>query len=294
MKKKSNQFLIITYAICWSMMAVFYLFGGTIKSKGFMFISLVFMITPALITVVIQKYFYKENVAESLQVKFNINIWFLIAIFAPIIISIAAFGTGLLFNGVEYSPDLSGMYERMKEFVDPDKIEQMKLGYATLPMHPFWISVAQAIVAGATINAVFAFGEELGWRGLLQKEYKHMGFWKSNIKIGIIWGIWHAPIILGGYNYPGHPRIGALMMVAFCLLYSPIISFVRIKAKSVIAAAIFHGTINASIGLSFMLLKGGNDLTVGGLGAAGLLVLLVVDIGIYFFGKNINTELSEL
>lgn len=30
---------------------------------------------------------------------------------------------------------------------------------------------------------------------------------------GVIWGIWHVPVIVQGHNYPGHPWIGIPMMV---------------------------------------------------------------------------------
>ena len=83
--------------------------------------------------------------------------------------------------------------------------------------------------------------EEIGWRGLLQRELGFMEFWKSSLTIGVIWGIWHAPIILQGHNYPEHPVIGVFMMTIWCILLAPIFSYIRLKSKSVIAAAIMHG-----------------------------------------------------
>ncbi|MCD6473172.1 hypothetical protein J7K55_08745 [Candidatus Aerophobetes bacterium] len=53
------------------------------------------------------------------------------------------------------------------------------------------------------------------------------------------------------------------MMVVFCLLLAPIFSYVRLKAKSVIAAAIIHGSLNATSGIAIMVIKEGNDLLVG-------------------------------
>jgi membrane protease YdiL (CAAX protease family) len=113
-----------------------------------------------------------------------------------------------------------------------------------------------------------------------------MGFWKSSAVIGLTWGIWHAPIILQGYNYPNHPIIGLFMITILTLLLSPIFSYVRLKAKSVIAASIIHGSFNAFAGLSFLMLKGGNDLIVGVLGLAGFIVLAIVDIGIFLYDPH--------
>lgn len=53
---------------------------------------------------------------------------------------------------------------------------------------------------GATVNAVFAFGEEFGWRGYLLWELAPWGFWRASFAIGVVWGLWHAPIIVAGYR----------------------------------------------------------------------------------------------
>jgi len=145
-------------------------------------------------------------------------------------------------------------------------------------------------VAGITINAIAGFGEELGWRGLLQKELGYLGFWRSSAVIGIIWGIWHAPIIIQGYNYPQHPLAGVFMMTVFTLLLSPIFGYVRLKARSVIAAAIIHGSLNATAGLAIMVVAGGNDLMIGVTGLAGFIVLLIVNIAIFVYDRFLTRD----
>ena len=120
---------------------------------------------------------------------------------------------------------------------------------------------AGGLVAGVSINAVAGFGEELGWRGFLQKELAFLGFWRSSLLIGVVWGLWHAPLILQGHNYPQHRIAGVFMMTILCVLLAPIFGYVRIKAHSVIAAAIIHGTFNATYGLAITLVRGGSDLT---------------------------------
>ncbi|MFW6136657.1 MAG: CPBP family intramembrane glutamic endopeptidase, partial [Candidatus Aminicenantaceae bacterium] len=79
----------------------------------------------------------------------------------------------------------------------------------------------QGLAAGVTANAVAAFGEELGWRGFLQKEFSGFGFRKASFLIGVIWGIWHASLILLGHNYPHTPIAGVFMMVVWCVLFGP-------------------------------------------------------------------------
>jgi len=133
----------------------------------------------------------------------------------------------------------------------------------------------------------------------LQKELGYRGFWRSSIFIGVIWGVWHAPIILQGHNYPEHPVIGVFMMIVWTILLAPIFSYVRLRAKSVIAAAIIHGSLNGTFGLSIMVVKGGNDLLIGVTGIAGFIVLLFVNIGLFIYDrflakKPISLILSEI
>ena len=63
-----------------------------------------------------------------------------------------------------------------------------------------------------------------------------------------------------------------------------------IKSKSVITAAIFHGTNNAIAGISVLYLVGGNDITNGITGIAGLIALLLGNIVFYLFDKYITKE----
>ena len=109
------------------------------------------------------------------------------------------------------------------------------------------------------------------------------GFWKSAIFIGFIWGIWHAPLILMGHNYPGYEVPGAFMMTLWCILLSPVFSYITIKANNVIAAAILHGSLNAVAGLAIMPLTGSAPLLTGVMGLAGFLVLVILNLAILFF-----------
>ena len=245
------------------------------------------MFIPMIVAIVVQKLIYKEPVKGPLGISFKLNRWFIIAWLLPPIVAFATMGISLLFPGVQYSPEMAGMMELFKDTLTPEQLQQMESETAALSVHPIWIGLLQGLIAGVTVNAVAGFGEELGWRGFLQKELGFLGFWKSSALIGLVWGVWHAPIILQGHNYPQHPVAGVFMMIVFTLLISPIFSYIRLRAKSVIAAAIAHGTLNGTAGLAIMVLKGGNDLTVGVTGLAGFIVLFLVNIGIFMHNRYV-------
>lgn len=116
-----------------------------------------------------------------------------------------------------------------------------------LPSGAFWALVAWGIVVviGATFNAVFGLGEEFGWRGYLLWELAPLGFWKASLAIGAVWGVWHAPLILAGHNYPSFPIIGVGAFTIACIALAPLFTYIVIRSKSVLPAAIFHGVFNA-------------------------------------------------
>ena len=126
------------------------------------------------------------------------------------------------------------------------------------------IQIAQALLLGPLINIIFAMGEELGWRGFLLPCLLPLGQWKALLISGFIWGIWHAPAIAQGHNYPDHPILGILLMTVFCILLGIIIGWMYLKTRSPWVAALAHGAINAWAGLPFLFLKPGFDTALGG------------------------------
>ena len=288
--KKALTFIGLTFFLSYLLAFLYFVFGGEWVMPGSLIVATIYMFIPMVVAFVVQKLIYKEPIKKPLGISFKLNRWFFVAWLLPPVIAFATIGVSLLFPGVEYSPSMAGMFDRFGALLTPEELEQMQNQVATFPVHIIWIVLLQGLLAGISINAVAGFGEELGWRGFLQKEFAYMGFWKSSAVIGIIWGVWHAPLILQGHNYPQNPLAGVFMMIIFTLLLSPIISYVRLKANSVIAAAIMHGSINGTLGLSIIVIKGGNDLTVGGTGLSGFIVLVITIIGLFVYDRAFAKE----
>jgi len=140
------------------------------------------------------------------------------------------------------------------------------------------VLILSALMAGATVNLLAALGEELLWRGYLWEKLKERGFWPASLEIGFWWGLWHAPLILAGHNYPREPLLGVPMMILFTLALTPGLLWVREKAGSVLAAALFHGTLNAIAGLSLLLVERTHDLLIGVVGLPGLFLLSLFNL----------------
>src|ERR1700689_1899705 len=69
---------------------------------------------------------------------------------------------------------------------------------------PFGIGLYFLVVAttGVIQNCATTLGEEIGWRGFLVPELaKRFSFTSTAVLSGVIWALWHVPIIVfAGYN----------------------------------------------------------------------------------------------
>lgn len=287
---KTNLFYILTAAISLIAAGSFYLSGASYSSTAGLVMAIVYMFIPTMAVLIVEKLIYKEAIQKRLLISFKLNKWFVIAWLTPPVIAISAMGIALLFQGISYTPGMEGMFDRFESMLTPEQMQEMHDSFDKMPFHPMWLTLLQGLLAGITINAIAGFGEELGWRGFLLRQFENQAFFKATLVIGFVWGIWHAPLILMGHNYPTYPVFGVLMMIVWCILLSPLFLYITIKARSVIAAAILHGTLNATAGLSIMTLEGGNELIVGVTGLAGFIALALVTAVFFLYDTYISKE----
>lgn len=137
-------------------------------------------------------------------------------------------------------------------------------------------SLVQAFIAGMTINGVFAFGEEYGWRGVLAEELRPLGVVKANLVIGVIWGLWHAPLIALGHNYGAAWLPGIFMFVLITTPLSFILWWARERSTWLPTAAVVHGAFNGFAGIYALLVAGGDVLLAVPVGVFGAVALAIV------------------
>ncbi len=286
---KTSLFLIFTFGISYSMAGLFFLMGGEYATTSGTILAITYMFVPTLSVLLVEKLVYHEKIRERLLISFKINRWFFVAWLLPPVLTFLTVGISLLFPNVSYTPGMEGLLARFEGTITPGQLDEMKQSLETMPLPPVLLILLQGLLAGITINAIAGFGEELGWRGFLVHQFKNLNFWKAALVIGFIWGVWHAPIILMGHNYPQHPVAGAFMMTLWCILLSPLFLYITIKTKSVIAAAVMHGTLNAVAALAIMTIEGGSDLLTGLTGLAGFIAVGFA-VGAFFIYDNFITR----
>lgn len=133
------------------------------------------------------------------------------------------------------------------------------------------LTLLAALAAGPTVNAIVALGEEVGWRGyMLDTLRRRYSLGVSGTLVGVTWGLWHAPLVLAGYDYrlplpgsrPSQQPGGPEALLTFTLLTTALgilLAVLREASGSVYTPAAAHGTVNAVAGL-YAVLTGGSRL----------------------------------
>src|SRR5262249_40903260 len=102
------------------------------------------------------------------------------------------------------------------------------------------------------------------WRGYLLPRLAPLGGGRAAILTGIVWGLWHAPIIVTKeYNYPGHPWLGALAMVLFTTVLGVVFAWLRFRSGSVWPPALAHAALNAQAGFGLLVLTPSPNSLIG-------------------------------
>lgn len=244
-------FVILTFALSWGW-AVFAHQTGFVKfpfqasDPGIYPFLLVFMCGPGLAAIILSA--VQGGMKETLRFRLKPNAWWILAWLLPVGMIAAAWWVSLQLPGASYLPletETAKLIENQTGKPLPITREQL-----------FISLLVQVLLFGPLINMFATLNEELGWRGYMLTKMAGQSFWNRHLTIGFFWGAWHAPVIWAGYNYPGEPVLGPIFFTLFCMLMSPIIGLISERGKSVLAAGLFHGTVNAAAGASVMTLGG--------------------------------------
>lgn len=119
-------------------------------------------------------------------------------------------------------------------------------GLADLSVGPDTVSSLVLVPVLAVGIGLTAVGEELGWRGYLHTALRPLGVLRSQLVSGLLWGVWHAPLLLLGYNYATTSPVSIPLMVVSAVLIGTLLAWLREVTGTIWAGALGHGTLNSA------------------------------------------------
>jgi membrane protease YdiL (CAAX protease family) len=181
-------------------------------------IVVVVMYAPAIAAVIMRRFVSKEGLRTSLgPIRHRLR-YFAVALVAPALAVGLIISAAVGFGGGHFEPGAN-----------------------------IFVLVLVVAVNAIVVNSFLAFGEEYGWRGYLLPKLLPLGEIRAGVIVGVIWGFWHAPLLIAGLNYP---HVDPLVAVALFIPTGVVMSllFTRLyvaSGGSVLVVSLLHGSLNA-------------------------------------------------
>lgn len=255
-------FILLSFGLSWVAALPLWL-GDGLESPWFLPISIAMMLTPAtaalFVVIFLERPPQKAGALGLWPMKPAGRLigYLALALITPIILVLGALPLGALL-GV-YPADFvafSAFRQQLEE-----QLTDAGLADLTLPIGVLVALQLFMIPLGALLNLIPAMGEELGWRGWLLPKLMPMGTVPALLISGLVWGLWHAPLVLLGYNYPDAPAwLALIMMTGMCTLMGAVFAWLRIRSASVWPPALAHGSLNAAAGTHLLFAMAGEHI----------------------------------
>ena len=152
----------------------------------------------------------------------------------------------------------------------------------TTPSLQPWLAT---ITANLVLNLILVPGEEIGWRGYMVTRLIDAGVPHAVLVGGVIWGLWHVPLVLWGGYIQGTPSplLSAWIFMIAATSVGYLLARLRLDTGSIWPTVVLHVAMNTVIQAVFAPATSGADhaIWVGEAGIITAVVLLVVAVGVH-------------
>ncbi len=250
--KKSRWFIVAAFIMAWTLEIIACMFALSGNQLAYQIILMVTMFTP-LVALVITRNSLK-GMGWHLPLKKHLK-WILAAWFMPAILTILGAVVYYLIFPSHF--DSNGSY--IAAILGSEGMALLE--EQGVSIHVYMLTqLISALLYAPILNMFLGVGEEVGWRGYLYPNLKEeLGVTRGRIVGGVIWGIWHWPLIaLVGYEYGstylGFPFTGMLVFCVFTCVIGILLDYIYEKTQSIWVPAIGHGALNAIAALPLLYL----------------------------------------
>ncbi len=264
--KRIATFLAFAFGIAWASGLAVYLTGGLKNSPALVpgspitlalaLIATVYMGAPALahvLTRLVTREGWRDTYLRP-QLRRGWPYW-VAAWFAPAVLTILGAALYFALFPHHFDPSLK-MVKDMLAATEKQTGQPIPISPALLVA----IQIVQGVLIAPLVNGLFTFGEEFGWRAYLQPRLMALGGRRAMALMGLIWGVWHWPVIAMGHNYGldyvGAPWLGMLAMTWFTLVLGTFLGWLALRGGSVWPAVIGHAAINGIGGVGILFAQG--------------------------------------
>jgi membrane protease YdiL (CAAX protease family) len=241
-KKPYGLYLLVVFLVSYLWQFVIFLTGG-VESPLFPFV----MFFPALVAIV----FRVRSKEGFRQIGWGLRKvgYLLPALTVPLLVTWSV----IALLGTPGWGALNGKYFIFHDGLVDIPTVPLVLGNHTQSIAFFVLNLTLSLGVVSLPGCIFTLGEELGWRGHLQeKVLREFGVARGLVFLGTVWGYWHAPLILMGYNFPNMPVIGALLLMPFSTVFMGIfLGWLYLRSWSIWVPTFAHATMNAATGILF-------------------------------------------
>jgi membrane protease YdiL (CAAX protease family) len=138
----------------------------------------------------------------------------------------------------------------MGAFYNPKFISNLP---GPLSAKPAWLAMTLYVVilstAGMVSSCFSALGEEIGWRGFLVPNLaQNNGFTRTAVISGLIWSVWHYPILIfADYNSGTPTWYGLSCFTVMVVSIAIVFAWFRLKSGSLWTGVFLHASHNIFI-----------------------------------------------
>jgi uncharacterized protein len=197
----------------------------------------------------------------------------LLAVVFPIVIGLVAYGIAWATGLAQFDPQPLGL---VASFV----------GDTASSVTIFVVMLALAATIVTIFAALSAAGEEIGWRGYMLTRLIDAGVPRPVLASGLIWGLWHVPLVLAGVYVAGSsPIVSAVLLMVSVTSFGFVFARTRLETGSIWPAIALQAAWNSIIQGAF------NPATTGAgtalwVGEAGILTALALVVAAVIFSRG--------